>query len=92
LTFNDGTAIASGLIDQTATEIGDRFGGVSQDTVRVIGQWTYLGIRYQDELIRLRIDTDDAAARTYLKAQKEVWKERFRQIDLWITVLKVEVI
>jgi hypothetical protein len=92
LTYNDGTPIDAGKFDQTAEELCDRFGGVTQDTVQVFGTWKYGGTRYRDELLRIRIDTSDPSANTFLQAQKAVWKERFQQIDIWITASEIEII
>ena len=78
--------------DQTAEELCDRFGGVTQDTVRITGTWKYGGTRYRDDLLRIRIDTTDPTANAFLQAEKEVWKERFQQIDIWITAYEVEII
>jgi hypothetical protein len=48
---------------------------------------------YKDQLWRFRIDTKNAKkARTFFKKCKEVWKERFQQIDIWITAHDIEVI
>ncbi len=48
--------------------------------------------RYRDDLLRLRIDTNDPAANAFLQAHKEIWKERFQQIDIWITAYEFEII
>jgi hypothetical protein len=37
LTYNDGTLIEPEKFDDTAEELCDRFGGVTQDTVRITG-------------------------------------------------------
>jgi len=92
LNYNDGTLIEPEKFDQTAEELCERFGGVTQDTVRITGTWKYGGTRYRDELLRLRIDTLDPAANAFLQVAKEVWKQRFQQIDIWITAYEVEVI
>ena len=92
MTYNDGALIEPEKFDQTAEELCDRFGGVTQDTVRVTGTWKYGGTRFRDDLVRLRIDTNDPTANAFLQAQKETWKERFRQIDIWITAYEIEVI
>jgi hypothetical protein len=92
LTYNDGTPIEAEKFDQTAEELCERFGGISQDTVRVFGTWIYGGVRYRDELLRLRLDTDDPSTTSFLKTQKEIWKERFQQIDIWITAAEIEII
>jgi hypothetical protein len=92
LNYNDGTLIEPEKFDETAEELSDHFGGVTQDTVRITGTWKYGGIRYRDNLLRIRIDTKDSTANTFLEAQKEVWKKRFRQIDIWIIAYEIEII
>ncbi|HZV06541.1 MAG TPA: hypothetical protein VE999_15785 [Gemmataceae bacterium] len=92
LTYNDGSLIEAEKFDQTAEELCDRFGGVTQDTVRVTGTWKYGGTRYSDELLRIRVDTNDPAANAFIQSHKEIWKERFQQIDIWITAHEIEII
>jgi hypothetical protein len=92
LNYNDGTLIEPEKFDLTAEELCDRFGGVTQDTVRITGTWKYGGTRYRDYLLRMRIYTTDLTANAFLQAEKEIWKERFQQIDIWITAYEVEII
>jgi hypothetical protein len=92
LTYNDGTLIEAEKFDQTAEELCDRFGGVTQDSVRITGTWKYGGTRYRDELLRMRVDTKDPSANAFLQAQKEIGKTRFQQIDIWITAYEIEII
>ena len=92
LNYNDGALIEPAKFDQTAEELCDRFGGVTQDTVRITGTWKYGGARYRDDLLRIRIDTTDTSAHAFLQSQKEIWKQRFQQIDIWITVHEIEII
>jgi hypothetical protein len=92
LTYNDGTLIEPEKFDQTAEELCDRFGGLTQDTVRITGTWKYGGARYRDDLLRMRIDTNDPSAHLFFQVQKEIWKERFQQIDIWITAYEIEII
>jgi hypothetical protein len=40
----------------------------------------------------MRVDTNDPTANTFLQTQKEVWKKRFEQIDIWITAYVIEII
>src|SRR5439155_19191659 len=74
LTYNDGTAVEQEKLDRTADEMGDRFGGVTSDPVRVMGLWKHGGQSYRDDLLRFRVDTADPDAATYFRTQKEVWK------------------
>ena len=92
LNYNDGTEVEPEKFDQTAEELSDRFGGVTQDTVRITGTWKYGGARYRDELLRIRIDSDDPEAVDYLRTCKQLLKERFQQIDIWITAHELEII
>jgi hypothetical protein len=92
LNYNDGTEIEPEKFDQTAEELSDHFGGITQDTVRITGTWKYGGARYRDELLRIYIDTTNPTATDFLKAYKEQLKERFRQIDIWITAHEIEII
>src|SRR6266446_8705326 len=79
LNYNDGSLIEPEKFDQRAGELCDRFGGITQDMVQITGTWKYGGARYRDRLLRIRLDTRDSQARTFLKNAKEVWKERFHQ-------------
>ena len=92
LTYNDGTLIEAEKFDQTREELCERFGGITQDSVRITGTWKYGGTRYRDDLLRIRIDSNDPSPNTFLQAQKEIWKERFQQIDIWITASEIEII
>jgi hypothetical protein len=50
LNYNAGADIEADKFDQTAEELCERFGGITQDTVRVAGTWKYGGTRYRDTL------------------------------------------
>ncbi len=92
MNYNDGTDIEAAKSDQTAEELCERFGGVTQDTVRVTGTWKYGGTRFRDSLLRIRVDTTDRRAPAYFKAKKEIWKERFQELDIWITAHEIDVL
>jgi hypothetical protein len=92
LNYNDGTEIEAEKFDQTAEELCEHFGGITQDTVRISGTWKYGGARYRDNLLRIRVDTTDPSAFAFLKAQKQIWKQRFQQIDIWITAHEIDIV
>lgn len=92
LTYNDGTFIEREKITQTTDELIEHFGGITQDLLRATGTWTYGGVRYRDELLRIRIDSDDADAVRFLRSSKQVLKKRFQQIDIWITAHEIQII
>ena len=91
LNYNDGSQIEAEKFDQTADELCDRFGGMTEDTVQITGTWKYGGTRYRDRLLRMRLDTTDPKAGEFFKHAKETWKERFQQIDIWITSHEIEI-
>lgn len=43
-------------------------------------------------MLRIRIDSGDPGAVTFLKSYKETLKSRFDQLDIWITAHEIEVI
>ncbi len=92
LNYNDGSDIEPEKYDETAEELCERFGAVTQDTVQITGTWKYGGTRFRDRLLRLRVDSSDPAAAAFFAANKESWKRRFQQIDIWITAHELEVI
>lgn len=92
LNYNDGAEIEPAKFDETAEELSERFGGITQDTIRIAGTWKYGGTRYRDNLLRIRIDTDDRTAEDFFAAYKDLLKARFRQIDIWITAHEIEII
>ena len=92
MTFNDGTDVGHEKITQTTDELSDHFGGTTHDLLRATGTWKYGGTRYRDELLRVRVDSDDAGAVAYLRSYKQILKQRFQQIDIWITAHDIRVI
>ena len=48
---------------------------------------------YQDPMVRLFVDApDDDDARRFFAQYKEVLKERYRQLDIWMTTYPLEVL
>ena len=90
--YNDGTQVEPEKFDQTAEELSDHFGAITQDTTGIMGSWKYGAARYRDRLLRIRVDTDDSEAIAFLKAYKETLKVRFQQTDIWITAQEIQII
>ncbi len=90
--FNDGTEVPAERFDETTRELSERFGGMSLDLIQIHGLWTYAGHRFRDQLVRIRIDTSDLAATSFLRHYKSQLKRRFQQIDIWITAHEIEII
>jgi hypothetical protein len=91
--FNDGSAIPNELIGEVLLEIRKRFGAVSSETQRIEGQWEFQGVVYRDLNIRVFIDVPDTESnRQFFCELKERIKERFQQLDIWMTTYPLEVI
>src|ERR1041384_6991699 len=93
LRFNDGRAVPDSLIGETLIELRRRFGAVSAETQVIRGQWEHEGEVYRDEPRRVFIDVEDLPAnREFFQQFKERLKQRFQQLDIWVTSHPVDVL
>ena len=93
LLFNDGTPVPEVLLAQTFAELRERFGAASWETQIVQGVWEQEGAMFKDNLTRFFVDVPDLPEhRAFFQNFKGILKERFRQIDVWITSYPVDVI
>ena len=93
LQFNDGQPVPPELVADTLLELRQRFGAVSCDTQTIRGQWQHLGQVYQDNLVRVFLDAPDLPEhRDFFIAYKEQLKQRFRQVEIWLTTHPLEVL
>lgn len=93
LKFNDRRPIPDELMGATLRELRSRFGAISLETQTIHGPWSYSGQEYRDELVRVFVDVkDDEDARQFFHKFKERIKQRFGQVDIWITTYPVDVI
>ncbi len=93
LRFNDGSAVSDDAIADTLLELEQRFGAVSCETQTIRGQWRHANDSYRDDLIRVFVDVaDEPENRQFFVEFKERLKERFQQIDIWLTTYLIEVI
>jgi hypothetical protein len=91
--FNDGKQVPAELVADTLLELEDQFGAVSSETQRIAGRWRHQGQIFKDMSIRVFIDVPDTEKnRQFFVDFKERLKERFQQIDIWMTTYLVEVI
>jgi hypothetical protein len=90
--FNDGEPVPDELIGETLLELRRRFGAVSSETQVIRGIWEQQGRTYRDDLTRIFVDVPDLPEnRHFFQEFKDRLKQRFRQIDVWITTYPVEV-
>ena len=93
LLFNDGSIVPEALLAQTFAELRARFGAASWETQLVQGAWEHQGATFRDNLTRFFVDVPDLPEhRAFFKEFKQTLKERFKQVDVWITSHAVDVI
>ena len=91
--FNNGSPVSDEIMGQTLREIRKKFGAVSVETQAVEGHWEHQGTVYRDLNVSIFVDVPDTEAnRQFFIEFKERLKERFQQIDIWMTTYPLEVI
>src|SRR5438067_735295 len=93
LLFNNGTAVPESLLNETFQELRNHFGSASWETGVVKGAWEHEGTVFQDNLTRFFVDVPDIPQHlTFFKEFKARLKQRFDQLDIWITSHPLDVI
>jgi hypothetical protein len=93
LCFNDGTPVAKSLLAETVQELEEQFGAVSSETQIIQGRWRSGGTGYHDDLIRVWVDAEATAeVQTFFTGYKQRLKDRFKQLDIWLTSHSIEVL
>jgi hypothetical protein len=81
------------LVGTTLLELRSRFGAISVETQTIYGTRTYLGDEFRDDLVRVFVDVlNESSAREFFEQFKEQLKQRFRQLDIWITTYPIDVV
>ena len=91
--FNSGLPVPDDAFAQTLLELRDRFGAVSAESQTIAGQWRHEGHVYKDESLRIFVDVPDTNEnQEFFIGLKEILKERFQQLDIWMTTFPLEVL
>ena len=94
--YNDGKHVPGSKFDQTMLELIEQFGGFTyfpEPTFITQGFWKSRGIVYDDHIRIYAVYAEDInTARAYLSAMKPKWKRRFRQEEMLIVEMGVEVL
>jgi hypothetical protein len=93
LQFHDGESVPDDVIADTLIEIEQRFGAVSWETQQIHGLWGHEGQLYRDDLVRVFVDVPDTAKnRQFFRSFKKTLKVRFRQVDIWMTNHRINLV
>jgi len=91
--FNDERPVPAEAFADTLLDLEARFGAVSSETQVIQGQWRHLGELHRDELIRVFVDVPDTVEnQQFFVDFKEQLKQRFQQLDIWMTTYPLDVI
>lgn len=93
LLYNDGTKIEKEKFLITNEELLDKFGATTTDSTKIVGRWLYQNQLFEDKLMRIIVDAPtEEDQEIFFKKYKEILKERFKQIDIWITSYEINII
>jgi hypothetical protein len=93
LKFNDGQPVPENLLAETLLEIEQRLGPVSFESQEILGVWQHNGKTYRDKQARVFVDVEDTPAnRQFFVDLKERLKQRFQQLDIWVTTHALDVV
>lgn len=94
LSYNDGSPVERENIIQTRRELLVRFGALTSYLDPLMGYWTApTGAVVEDRLVRLVVDVPDTTEnREFFVQRKEVLKERFQLLEVWITGIPLDII
>ena len=93
LKFNDGGAVPADVLVDTLLELETQFSAVSCESQTTRGFWHHEGESFRDDLVRVYVDVVDVSEnRDFFLTFKETLKERFDQIDIWMTTYPLEVL
>jgi hypothetical protein len=90
LQFNDGHDVPAEWLADAVLEVVSEFGAASYETQRIEGYWRHANVLYRDNLVRLVVDMPDTAKnRRWMKAFKNRWKTKLKQVELWMVSVPV---
>jgi hypothetical protein len=93
LCYNDGRPIEASSFHQTTQDLVEQFGAATISILPALGLWKYKGTLYDDELLRPRVDVPGSfAAHDFFRKYKEILKNRFDQIDIWISSYEIQIL
>jgi len=93
LRFNDGREVPYTSLADTMQEIRSRFGELSSESQTIHGVWHHGGEPYREDLVRVFVDVLDTPENLqFFRDLKERARQRFHQLDIWMTTHPIEVV
>jgi len=86
LQYNDGSNVEPWKLRRAWEDAVERFGAASFEPGSIRGLWKHENQTYEDALVRMFVDVEDSPdVRAFFSLWKETLKERFDQIEIYIT-------
>jgi hypothetical protein len=90
--YNDGTPVEQTKYLETAEDVLARFSALTWQPETLRGTWIHQDVRYDEENVRFFVDVEDTAANEAFFARlKEILKNRFGQIDIWVASYEIRI-
>ena len=90
--YNDGTSVEPEKFQSTHEDFVSQFGALTYQPEGVRGIWTHQGQRFEESNIRIFVDVEDTQENAdFFTRYKQILKERFRQIDIWIVSHEIRI-
>jgi len=90
--FNDGTDVPDELLAEAVNEIVEQFNAVAFYKEAALGHWRHDDTLFRDDLALLVVDVPDTQKnRKWLKAFKARWKDRLKQLEIWMVSYRIDI-
>ena len=90
--YNDGRPVPEKLLGKAYREILDHFGAVTYEPQKIKGMWRHQGRVYHEKFSKVVVDVADTVRnRRWIREYKSRWKERLKQIELWVVSYRIEI-
>jgi hypothetical protein len=91
--YNDGSPVEPEKYLITRRDLAGRFGALTFLPQPIHGEWTHQEMRYEDVNIRIIVDVEDTPQNSEFFANfKQVLKQRFRQLEIWIVSYEIRIV
>lgn len=93
LKYNDGSLIEPEKFQETRRELVVKFGAITMDVQPMSGYWIHASHEYHDDVVRFIVDTETSPETDQFFSELKIrLKERFKQIEIWITAIPIRIL
>jgi hypothetical protein len=90
--YNDGKPVGPEQFLLTNRELSIKFGAASFLPEPLQGTWIHKGQWFEETNVRLFVDVEDIPEnKAFFTQYKQLLKERFQQIDIWIVSYEIQI-